>query len=130
MDMSTDVTGTPAGYPIEVTAEIPPRSSRLLAVTGILFIKAILLLPHFIVLWFLQIAAFLVAWIGYWIILFTGRFPEGLHGFTTGVLRWYVRINGWLFSLTDQYPPFTLGGGSYGEGPAPVPSPTSTASPT
>jgi hypothetical protein len=119
--VTTDPTGTPTRYPIEVTAEVPATSSRLLALTGILFIKGIILLPHLIVLWFLQIAAFLVAWIGYWIILFTGRFPEGLHGFLTGVSRWNTRISGWLFSLTDRYPPFSLGGGSYGEEPGPRP---------
>ena len=124
--MRTDASGTPTDYPIVVTAEVPPRNSRLLAFTGILFIKAILLLPHLIIVWFLQIAAFLMAWIGYWIILFTGRFPEGLHGFLTGVTRWNTRINGWLLSLTDQYPPFSLGGDSLGEQPGPRP----TGSPT
>jgi Domain of unknown function (DUF4389) len=124
--VTTEATGTPSDYPIAVTAEVPPKSSRLLAVTGILFIKSIILLPHLIVLWFLLIAAFLVAWIGYWIILFTGRFPEGLHGFLTGVSRWNARINGWLFSLTDRYPPFSLGGNSYGQQPGPRPPAATT----
>jgi Domain of unknown function (DUF4389) len=126
--MRTDESGTPAEYPIEVTAEVPPQSSRLLAVTGILFIKGILLLPHLIVIWFLQVAALLVAWIGYWVILFTGRLPEGLHGFITGVQRWNTRLNGWLFSLTDSYPPFSLGGGSEGEQTGPS-RPTASPNP-
>ena len=104
-------------YPIQLTAVVPERSSRGLAVTGILFVKWLLLLPHIFVLYFVGIAAFFVGWIGYWAILFTGRLPEGMHRFLTGYLRWTSRVNGWVFSLTDRYPPFTLGGGSEGTGP-------------
>jgi len=104
-----------ADYPIRVTADVPASSSRLLALAGVVFLKWLLLLPHLIVLSFVQIAAFLVAWVGYWVILFTGRLPEGMHGFITGAQRWNTRITGWLFSLTDGYPPFTLGGGSQGQ---------------
>jgi hypothetical protein len=102
-------------YPIRASAEVPATNSRLLALIGIIFLKLLLLLPHLIVLYFLQIAAFVVAWVGYWVILFTGRLPDGIHGFITGVQRWNFRINGWLFSLTDRYPPFTLGGDSLGQ---------------
>ncbi len=118
-------------YPIRLSASVPARSSRALAVTGILFLKLLLALPHFIVLYFIQIGAFFVGWIGYWVILFTGRLPEGMHGFLTGYLRWNARVMGWMVSLTDKYPPFTLGGGSLGEGsrevgPPPPPPPPST----
>jgi hypothetical protein len=101
-------------YPIQLAASVPAQSSRALAVTGILFLKWLLVLPHLIILYFVGIAAFFVGWIAYWVIAFTGRMPEGIHGFLTGYLRWYSRAWGWLFSLTDQYPPFTLGGGSLG----------------
>jgi hypothetical protein len=104
-----------ADYPIRVSADVPATSSRLLGLAGVVFLKWLLLLPHLIVLYFLQIAAFLVAWVGYWVILFTGRFPEGMHRFITGVQRWNIRVTGWLFSLTDAYPPFTLGGDSQGQ---------------
>ncbi len=111
--MRTEGSPTPTErYPIDVTADLPESSSRLLAVTGILFLKLLLALPHFLVLYFVQIAAFLIAWIGYFAILFTGRLPEGFHRFITGWVRWNARVTGWMFSLTDRYPPFSLDGGS------------------
>ncbi len=96
-------------YPVRVAIEVPQRSSRILALLGILFfLKAIILLPSVIVLWFLAVAASILAWIGYWVVLFTGRMPAGLHGFLTGVLRWQTRAYAWLYGLTDVYPPFSL----------------------
>ena len=96
-------------YPVQVSIEVPPKSSRILALLGILFyLKAILLLPSVIVLYFLGIAAAIVAWVGYWVVLFTGSMPVGIHNFLTGVLRWQTRVSAWLYGLTDVYPPFTL----------------------
>ena len=96
-------------HPVQLSIEVPEKSSRLLAVLGIVFfLKSLLLLPSVIVLYFLGIAAIIVAWIGYWVVLFTGRMPTGIHGFLTGVLRWQTRISAWLYGLTDAYPPFSL----------------------
>jgi hypothetical protein len=121
-------------YPVQVTAEVPAKSSRGLALTGVLYLKWLLVLPHFIVLFFVGIAAFFVGWIGYWVILFTGRLPDGMHGFLTGYLRWNTRVNAWIFSLTDKYPPFSLGGGSMGSAttaaPAMPPPPPAPPAPT
>ncbi|HEX9853696.1 MAG TPA: DUF4389 domain-containing protein, partial [Acidimicrobiia bacterium] len=65
-------------------------------------------LPHLIVVGVLAWAAGIATWIGYWIIAFTGKLPEGLHTFVVGVQRWNSRIIGWIASLTDEYPPFSL----------------------
>lgn len=74
---------------------------------GIKFVAA---LPHLFVLSVLGWVAGVVAWIGFWIIAFTGKLPEGIHDLTTGVIRWYSRVVGWLWSLTDPYPypPFSF----------------------
>ncbi len=40
--------------------------------------------------------------------LFTGRYPEGLYNFNSGLLRYFVRVNSFVFLLTDQYPPFGI----------------------
>lgn len=50
----------------------------------------------------------IAAWIGYWAIAFTGVLPRGIHEFLVGVLRWQARTIGWMFSLTDEYPPFSM----------------------
>ena len=83
--------------------------NRGLAVTGILFlIKGVLLLPHIIILEILGVVAGIAGWIAFWAIAFTGVYPEGIFNFVLGTYRWSVRTNAWLFSLTDEYPPFSL----------------------
>jgi len=84
-----------------------PRS-RGWAVLGIFFLKFVAALPHLIVVGVLAWAAGIATWIGYWIIAFTGKLPEGLHTFVVGVQQWNSRIIGWIASLTDEYPPFSL----------------------
>jgi len=73
-------------------------------------VKWLLAIPHYIVLFFLDIAA-LVAVIAAWFtILFTGRYPRGLFDFVEGVARWHNRVIGYALTLvTDSYPPFRLG---------------------
>ena len=99
----------PSPYPVNVTAEYPERSSRLLAFCGLTFlIKGILLLPHVIVLYILGIVAFVATLVGYVAVIVTGWYPRGLFDFQVGVLRWSVRTNAWFLSLVDEYPPFRL----------------------
>lgn len=82
----------------------PDRLSRW----KLLFWKLITSIPHFIVLFFLAIAAFVVVIIGWFAILFTGAFPRGLHTFVVGVLRWGARVEAYFQSLTDAFPPYSL----------------------
>jgi hypothetical protein len=72
-------------------------------------VKWLLAIPHYVVLFFLTIAAVFAA-IGAWFaILFTGRYPRGLFDFIEGVIRWHNRVLGYTFILvTDRYPPFQL----------------------
>lgn len=72
-------------------------------------VKWFLSIPHVIVLAFLEIAAGFCVFIGWWAIMFTGRFPRGLHGFVVGVMRWSVRVFCYAILLTtDRYPRFSL----------------------
>src|SRR5262245_20386064 len=72
-------------------------------------VKWFLAIPHYVVLFFLYLAA-IVAVIGAWFaILFTERYPRGLFDFVEGVLRWHNRVLAYaLLLVTDQYPPFRL----------------------
>jgi hypothetical protein len=70
--------------------------------------RIILAIPQFIVLFFLGIAGFVVAVIGWFAALFTGRLPDFAHTFLSGLIRWEIRVNAYLFLLTDHYPPFSL----------------------
>ena len=72
-------------------------------------VKWFLAIPHYIVLFFLWIAAIVVVIIAWFAILFTGRYPRGMFDFVQGVIRWGVRVVAYAFLLvTDRYPPFSL----------------------
>jgi hypothetical protein len=71
--------------------------------------KWLLAIPHYIVLFFLAIAAFLAAIIAWFAILATGQYPRSLFDFIVGVGRWVLRVHAYAFLLvTDRYPPFSL----------------------
>ena len=72
-------------------------------------VKWLLAIPHYVVLFFLSIAAFFCVIVAWFAILVTGRYPPGLFDFVVGVFRWGLRVNAYAFLLTtDQYPPFRL----------------------
>ena len=52
-------------------------------------VKWLLAIPHYIVLFFLDIAAFFVVIAAWFAILFTGRYPRGMFSFVEGVFRWH-----------------------------------------
>ena len=72
------------------------------------FFRFILVIPHLIVLYFLNIAADVVLVIGWFGALFMGRLPEWAGTMLTGYLRWYTRVYAYFFLLTGQYPPFSF----------------------
>jgi len=72
-------------------------------------VKWLLAIPHYIVLFFLAIAAFFAAVIGWFAILATGQYPRALFDFVVGVGRWGLRVAAYVSLLvTDSYPPFSL----------------------
>ena len=72
-------------------------------------VKWLLAIPHYIVLFFLDIAAFFAVIVTWFAILFTGRYPRGIFSFVEGVFRWNNRVVAYALTLvTDQYPPFRL----------------------
>ena len=91
-------------YPINFDVRYPDQLSRW----KVAIWKIITSIPHIIILFFLFLAAFVVVVIAWFAILFTGRYPRGLHGFVAGVFRWSLRVETYIVSLTDEYPPFSL----------------------
>jgi hypothetical protein len=92
-----------------VHIEIPYPDARKDLNRWLPLVKWLLAIPHYIVLFFLGIAAIFVVIIAWFAILFTGRYPKGLFDFVVGVMRWSLRVMAYAALLTtDEYPPFTL----------------------
>ena len=69
-------------YPLTLDLPYSERQSRFR-----LFVRAITIIPNYIVFYFVQIAFFFTSFIAWWAILFTGQYPRGLHKFAVGVMR-------------------------------------------
>lgn len=97
-------------YPVQFSVDYPDKQSRMLALFSIpfFFIRCLLLIPQFIVIYFISLVAMLAVWFNFLAVLFTGHSSKGLHGFVVGTLRWSIRISSYMYGLTDKYPPFRL----------------------
>ena len=90
-------------YPITYDVEYPGKLSRWL-----LFVKWLLLVPHYVILVFLWPAAAAVWIVAWFAILFTEQFPREMFDFLVGVARWTYRVLAYFSLLRDEYPPFSL----------------------
>lgn len=72
-------------------------------------VKWIMVIPHIIILFFLNMAVWIVTIIAWFVILFTGRYPRDMFNFVVDVYRWSLRVMIYaLLLVTDKYPPFSL----------------------
>src|SRR5258707_854593 len=62
-------------------------------------VKWLLAIPHYIVLFFLDIAALVAVIVAWFAILFTGRYPRCGVDFVEGVARWHNRVIGYALTL-------------------------------
>ncbi|MGW6399382.1 DUF4389 domain-containing protein [Streptomyces sp. NPDC055134] len=76
-------------------------------------LRWLLLIPQFVVLFFLAIAAFFVVIVGWFAALFTGRLPNGIFSFLGSVLAYETRVNASATLLVDRYPPFAFSAPQY-----------------
>jgi len=95
-----------AAYPIRYSAEGQVDNRNRL--TTFWPVRMLMLIPHFVVVYFINLAAAVVVLIAWFAALFTGSVPPGLHRFLAGFLRWSTRVNSYQLNLIDQYPPFSL----------------------
>jgi hypothetical protein len=70
--------------------------------------KWVLAIPHYVVVVGLMIAAFFAVIAGFFAVVFTGEYPEGIRNFLVGAYRYSLRVQAYIGLLTDRYPPFSL----------------------
>ncbi|MFP3953962.1 MAG: DUF4389 domain-containing protein [Candidatus Acetothermia bacterium] len=74
-------------------------------------VKWFLAIPHYIVLFFLNIAGTMVIIMAWFSILFTGRYPKKLFNFIVELYHWNIRVIAYAFLfITDKYPGFNFSG--------------------
>lgn len=93
----------PGDYPAVLYCARPPERNRLTV-----FFRPILAIPHFVALELVGIAAAVVLILGWFAVLFTGRWPEGMRSFAIGYSRWQMRLSAYVLLVCDEYPPFSL----------------------
>ncbi|MEU2247960.1 DUF4389 domain-containing protein [Streptomyces sp. NPDC019224] len=81
----------------------PVRQRRLTV-----FFRLLLLIPHAVVLLFLEIAAFFTGVFGWFAALALARLPGPVYRFLAQVLAYRTRVGASAMLLIDSYPPFTL----------------------
>jgi hypothetical protein len=107
-------------YPATLNIEYPARLSH-----GLVLVKWLLALPHLVIVGvFVGSGTYLAERVGQWsfsfsgglvsllavvagiLLLFTGRYPQGLFDFILGLDRWVLRVAAYVGLMTDDYPPF------------------------
>ena len=96
-------TAASSSYPVTYDVQYPAELSRWL-----IFVKWLLAIPHFIIVYLLQSAAGIVTFVALFAILFTKKYPRDLFDFVVNVYRWNANVSAYIGLLRDEYPPFSL----------------------
>jgi hypothetical protein len=65
-------------------------------------------IPHGFVLMFVGLWGAILQFVAFWVILFTGRYPQSMFEFQVGQMKWNVRVTARMYNVSDGYPAFGL----------------------
>lgn len=65
-------------------------------------------IPHYFVMAGLFVGAVLGIIAGFFAVVFTGEYPQGIRDYLVNAYRYALRVEAYVGLLTDRYPPFTL----------------------
>ena len=95
--------------PGDMVIVAPAESGRFFAIPIVgIVARWALLIPHFIILYALNVAVGfcqLVIWVP---VLFTGVYPVWAFTLVGGTMLWTTRVYTYFLGLTDRYPPFSF----------------------
>lgn len=83
-------------------------------------VQWIMAIPHFIVLYILQIAASVAVLVAWFAIVFTGKLPKGLGDFIAMSVRYSARVGAYAGFLFEEYPAFDFTSSASDPGGSPV----------
>jgi len=63
-------------------------------------------IPHYFLLAIVGIWSAIISFLTFWVVLFTGKFPESFFKFQIGYQNWSLRVQAVLANLVDGYPKF------------------------
>jgi hypothetical protein len=67
-----------------------------------------ILIPHGFVLMFVSLWGAILQFVAFWVVLFTGRYPQSMFEFQVGLMKWSVRVTSRMFNVSDGYPAFGI----------------------
>ena len=88
-------------YPVSFTFDPPAHVARWRPL-----VSWLLVIPHAFILYFVQLVASVCVFIAWFVILFTGKLPEGLARFPVMLLRYQTRVMTYGMFMQEEYPPF------------------------
>jgi len=102
------------GYPVNVRFDRDQQLNQLWGIPlfGVLA-RAILAIPHFLVLWFYGMAVGITTLITWYPVLTRGEYPRWGYEIIGGYYRWTVRVSAYVGLLAEPYPPFSIKPGGY-----------------
>jgi hypothetical protein len=95
-------------HPIGLIVDDDLKRSRLTV-----FFRLLLAIPQAIWLGIWGIVTYVVIILAWIVAVFTGRVPEGLHGFIARYLRALTHLSAYMLLLADPWPPFGGEAGAY-----------------
>jgi hypothetical protein len=95
--------GAEGTYPVDLRVDGPETQSRLRV-----FFRLLLAIPALLLSYVFRLVNQIVAFLGWFYCLFTGRMNEGMRDLSAWMLRYELQTYGYVFLLTGKYP--TLGG--------------------
>jgi hypothetical protein len=91
--------GSPGGYPVEVRIAPAEPQSRLTV-----FFRLVLIIPAALLTYVFRLVNQIVAFLGWFLCLFTGRMNEGMQNTSAWLLRYEVQTAAYALLLTQRYP--------------------------
>ena len=98
----------PTTYPVRFEVAYPEHSSR-----GLILVRWLLAIPQLVIASLLSDLAQVLAFLAFWVILFTGRYPESMFRLVVGATRWQYNVYAYALFHDGPYPPFSFDDGAY-----------------